>query len=314
MRKEKFQDLAIGGQAVFEGVMMRTPNAVAIAVLDPSQKIQVNSFPYQTLIQRYKFLDLPILRGMINLVEMMKLGTKAINYSVETGLDEKPKETASKFEKIAHASIQALSVAFSFVFAMFLFKYLPLLTSEFFSQHFQAVSNNYILFNLIDAVQKIIIFAIYVSLLNLSTSLKRVFQFHGAEHMSVHAYEKDLELKYENVKKQTPLHPRCGTSFLVFVFLFSVIFYTFIPKSPDFWVNLSTRILALPLLVGFSYEILKLAGKYSNSVFFKLISVPGLIFQRLTTKKADKKQIEVAIRALKECFKIEDNLIANAKS
>lgn len=307
MAKEKYQDLAVGGQAVFEGVMMRTPNAVSISVRDPKKQIQNMSFPYKTLTQRYKFLNLPILRGMINLVEMTKLGTKAINYSVDIGLDEESQENASKFEKILHSTLQIFSVIFSFVFAMFLFKYIPLLSSEILSNNFVSVSENYVLFNFIDSVVKISIFALYVTLLTLSSSLRRVFQFHGAEHMAVHAYEKDLDLTVKNVQNQTTLHPRCGTSFLVFVFLFSVLFYTFIPKNPSFWVNLGSRILALPLLVGFSYEILKLAGKYSHTWMFKLISVPGLAFQRLTTKQPDASQVEVAIHALDQAFKIEEN-------
>jgi len=307
MAKEKYQDLAVGGQAVFEGVMMRTPNAVSISVRDPKNQIQNMSFPYKTLTQRYKFLNLPILRGMINLVEMTRLGTKAINYSVDIGLDEEPKENASKFEKILHSTLQIFSVIFSFIFAMFLFKYIPLLSSEIISNNFVSVSENYVLFNFIDSLVKISIFALYVTLLTLSSSLRRVFQFHGAEHMAVHAYEKDLDLTVKNVQKQTTLHPRCGTSFLVFVFLFSVLFYTFIPKNPSFWINLGSRILALPLLVGFSYEILKLAGKYSHTWVFKLISVPGLAFQRLTTKQPDDSQVEVAIHALDQAFKIEEN-------
>ena len=307
MAKEKYQDLAVGGQAVFEGVMMRTPNAVSISVRDPKNQIQNMSFPYKTLTQRYKFLNLPILRGMINLVEMTRLGTKAINYSVDIGLDEEPKENASKFEKILHSTLQIFSVIFSFIFAMFLFKYIPLLSSEILSNNFVSVSENYVLFNFIDSLVKISIFALYVTLLTLSSSLRRVFQFHGAEHMAVHAYEKDLDLTVKNVQKQTTLHPRCGTSFLVFVFLFSVLFYTFIPKNPSFWINLGSRILALPLLVGFSYEILKLAGKYSHTWMFKLISVPGLAFQRLTTKQPDDSQVEVAIHALDQAFKIEED-------
>ena len=286
---------------------MRTPNAVSISVRDPKNQIQNMSFPYKTLTQRYKFLNLPILRGMINLVEMTKLGTKAINYSVDIGLDEEPKENASQFEKILHSALQIFSVIFSFIFAMFLFKYIPLLTSEVLSNNFVSVSENYVLFNFIDSLVKISIFALYVTLLTLSSSLRRVFQFHGAEHMAVHAYERDLDLTVKNVQKQTTLHPRCGTSFLVFVFLFSVLFYTFIPKNPSFWINLGSRILALPLLVGFSYEILKLAGKYSHTWMFKLISVPGLAFQRLTTKQPDDSQVEVAIHALDQAFKIEEN-------
>lgn len=307
MPKEKFQDLAVGGQAVFEGVMMRTPNAVSISVRDPQNKIQNMSFKFRTLTQKYKFLNLPILRGMINLVEMTRLGTKAINYSVDIGLDEQPKENSSKTEVFLHSVLQIFSVIFSFLFAMFLFKYIPLLASEFLSANFTQVSENYVLFNFIDSLVKILIFALYVTLLTLSSSLRRVFQFHGAEHMAVHAYEKDLDLNVENVQAQTTLHPRCGTSFLVFVFLFSVVFYTFIPKNPSFWINLGSRILALPLLVGFSYEILKLAGKYSHTWVFKLISVPGLAFQKLTTKKPDDSQVEVAIHALNHAFKIEEN-------
>lgn len=308
MPKEKFQDLAVGGQAVFEGVMMRTPNAVSISVRDPQNQIQNMSFRYRTLTQKYQFLNLPILRGMINLVEMTRLGTKAINYSVDIGLDEEPKTSATKFEVFLHSCLQIFSVIFSFIFAMFLFKYIPLLSSEILSNYFPLVADNYILFNLIDSLVKILIFASYVSLLTLSTSLRRVFQFHGAEHMAVHAYEKDLDLTVPNVSKQTTLHPRCGTSFLVFVFLFSVVFYTFIPKNPNFWINLASRIVALPLLVGFSYEVLKLAGKFAHTKFFKLISIPGLAFQKLTTKQPDDSQVEVAIHALNQAFKLEENV------
>jgi uncharacterized protein YqhQ len=307
-------DFAVGGQAVIEGIMMRSPNNLVIAVRKKAGHIKYKKRNYQTLTQRYRLLNIPILRGIINLFEMMGVGTSAINFSANEMIEDEMTEEEKEKYKGENRSfwaklIEGLMYVFSFVIAIalaiFLFKFLPLGMASLLENNFPYIKENYMLFNLIDGLTKILIFITYIYALTLGKSFRRLFEYHGAEHKSIFAYEKKLPLTVENAKKQTRFHPRCGTSFIFVVILFSILVYTVVPRQETFVGNLGTRIALLPFIAGISYEYLKLSAKYANRGLIKLMIMPGLWFQKLTTSEPDDKQIEVGLGSLKEALEME---------
>jgi uncharacterized protein YqhQ len=304
-------DFAVGGQAVLEGVMMRSPNYVVIAVRKKNKEIKINKRKYQTLIQKKKYLNIPILRGMINLVEMMIVGTKAINYSANEMMDDlmtedEKKKSNTKTAQILQAVMGIVSFVLAIFLALFLFKFLPLSIASWLETKFDLIKNNYMIFNLIDGGIKISIFLLYIVLLTISKNFRRLFEYHGAEHKSIFTYEKNLALIPDNAKKQIRFHPRCGTSFIIIVLLLSILVYTVVPRMPEFWQNLSLRVALLPLIAGISYECLKLSAKHTSNFLVKILITPGLWSQRLTTKEPDKSQLEVGLAALKEALELEE--------
>ncbi|MFH1534046.1 MAG: DUF1385 domain-containing protein [Nitrospirota bacterium] len=305
---DKKIDFAIGGQAVIEGVMMRSPNNITIAVRKLSGKVKVDKRPYKTLTQRYKWLNVPILRGVINLFEMMVVGTKAINFSATESLDEEPEDAQkeqTKWGKALEIGVFILSLIFALALSLFLFKFIPLGLTTILESQSSFIQENYMVFNLIDGLIKTGIFLSYIFLLSLIPSFRRVFEYHGAEHKSIFTYEKKLPLDPEHAKKQTRFHPRCGTSFILIVFVTSIIVYTFVPKQDAFLANLALRITFLPIIAGLSYEYLKLSAKYVNNKFVKALVAPGLWFQRLTTKEPDDRQLEIGLESLKTALEME---------
>lgn len=309
-------DFAVGGQAVVEGVMMRSPSSVTIAVRKPNGKITVKKKHYRTLTQRIRLLNIPILRGVINLFEMMVIGTNAINFSANESLsddhnDEQEKEK-SFLLKFFEYSMFVLSFIFALAFSIFLFKFVPLWITTFLESKFAYIQENYIIFNLIDGVLKMSIFLSYIFLLSLLPSFHRIFEYHGAEHKSIFNYENHLPLNVENAKRQIRFHPRCGTSFILIVFTLSILVYTFVPKQPDFWSNLALRIAVLPFIAGISYEYLKLSARHMGNVIVKALVAPGLWFQRLTTKEPNEKQLEVGLESLKSALVMEETFRAKA--
>jgi uncharacterized protein YqhQ len=304
-------DFAVGGQAVIEGVMMRSPNHITIAVRKQNKAIKIKKEAYKTFVQRYKLLNIPIIRGMINLVEMMIVGTKAINYSANEMLDDLlPEEEKSKKKSKLHKTGEYAMMIFSFIFAialaLFLFKFVPLWLTTILEKQFAFIKNNYIIFNLIDGLIKISIFLLYVLILTIFKDFRRIFEYHGAEHKSIFTYEKHLPLTVENARKQSRFHPRCGTSFILIVLTLSILVYTFIPRQPDFWQNFTLRIAFLPLIAGISYEYLKISAKHAGNFFVKALIAPGLWFQRLTTKEPDDSQLEVGLASLKAALELEE--------
>ncbi|NIA02154.1 MAG: DUF1385 domain-containing protein [Nitrospirae bacterium] len=310
---DKKIDFAIGGQAVIEGVMMRSPNNITIAVRKPSGKVKVDKRPYNTLTQRYKWLNIPILRGVVNLFEMMVIGTKAINFSANESLEEEEHEeqsrsaakAPSKWGKALEIGMFSLSLVLALTLSLFLFKFIPLGLTTLLESQSSFIQKNYIVFNLIDGFIKTLIFFSYIFLLSLIPSFRRVFEYHGAEHKSIFTYEKKLPLEPEHAKAQTRFHPRCGTSFIIIVFVISILVYTFVPKQEAFINNLLLRITFLPIIAGISYEYLKLSAKYVDNKFVKALVAPGLWFQRLTTKEPDRSQLEIGLASLKTALEME---------
>ncbi len=302
-------DFAVGGQAVIEGVMMRSPNAVTIAVRKTDGTVTVKKDRYQTLIQRVPKLNIPIVRGVINLFEMMIIGTKAINYSANESMEEedRPKNN-TKHPKLGQALemvLFILSFVVAMAFSLVLFKAAPLWIATFLQEYIPALKEHDILFNLVDGVLKMGIFLGYIFLLSLIPSFRRVFEYHGAEHKSIWAYESKKGLNVENAGKQSRFHPRCGTSFIIIVFVISIAVYTFIPRQDNYINNLALRIAVLPLIAGISYEFLKLSAKYSGHKFVRMLIAPGLAFQRLTTKEPNSDQLQVGLQSLQEALVLE---------
>lgn len=283
--------LSMGGQAVIEGVMIRSAKKIAVAVRTPNGKIVVKTDKLHSLSERYSFLRWPFFRGILGMIEMLVIGMKALNYSANISLEEEE-------EKLTPLHI-TVTLLLGIAFAIVLFKFLPLLFSQILQKYSLTVQNNYFLFNLSDGVFRIILFVLYLYLISFAAEVKRLFMYHGAEHMTVHCYEARKKLTIQNVQIYHPEHPRCGTSFILIVFLLSILIYSFIPSSFSFWGKFGVRIALLPFVAGISYEILKLAGKFYNTLFFRVISWPGMAVQKITTRQPTDDQIEVAIRAMK---------------
>lgn len=288
---------SIGGQALIEGVMMRGPEDVAIAVRKPNKEIEVTTNKLNTLAMRHKVFRTPFLRGMVSLIESLTMGTKALMYSAEF-YEEEPEEakqswTQKIFKEKAADVEMFMALAISVVLTVGIFMVLPSIITNFLKGN---VSNSVVL-NLIEGLIRIIIFFIYIVWVSKLEDVRRVFEYHGAEHKTIHAYENGEELTVENVKKYPILHPRCGTSFLFMVMLVSVLVLS-VFGWPNPIVRVLIRILMFPVIAGISYEINRFIGR-SNSKVCYYLSVPGLMIQKFATvKEPDGEQIEVAIKSL----------------
>lgn len=312
LKDDKKIDFAVGGQAVIEGVMMRSNDFITVAVRKESGDIELKDDPFKSITKKIKFLGWPIARGIVGLVEMMIVGMKALNYSAGIMIEDaegKKREDMSTKEKITEKVMMVFSFVFAIGMSLFLFKFLPLWITEWISGFYEPLRQSF-LYNFIDGVLKTSFFILYIWILTLMPSIKRVFEYHGAEHKSIYTYEKGLDLKVENAKKQSRFHPRCGTSFILIVFMISVLTYTLLPRDPDFLMNFARRLAFLPLIAGISYEFLKFSAKHTDNKLMKAAISPGLWFQRLTTKEPDDKQLEVALKALDKALELEDKKTA----
>ncbi len=305
----------VGGQAVIEGVMMRSPNFYSVAVLKKNKKIYVKTESVNSLSKKYKFLKLPFLRGFLTLIESMIIGFKALDFSAglyEDGSRQKIKKKTKNFfltEKQKENIKNFFAYLLSFIIVFFVFIYLPIFTTKLLTKKLLFLGENNFLFNIIVILKRLFIFFIYVWAISFMEDVKRLFMYHGAEHKVIYAYEKGKSLTVENADKYTTIHPRCGTAFIFITFIVSIIFFAiFLP--PNFSI-LKRLVVEIPLIIpiaGISYEILKLSDKIGNNILFKLFILPGLLFQKITTAKPDKEQLKVAVKALKEVLKKEKNL------
>ena len=291
------EKINIGGQAVLEGVMMRAPRALAIAVRRPSGEIVVRREPMPPLSERYPIVKLPILRGAVALFTSLVIGIKALNFSANEAMAEDEKEDGSKEELSSWALAGTMTVAFGFGIALFFF--FPLYMTKLL---IPVIGDNNIVFNLVDGVIRVIVFLLYIWSIARMKDIQRVFQYHGAEHKTIFAFENGEELVLENVKKYSRLHPRCGTSFLLIVMLVSIAVFSMIPKVWPFAYKALSRVVLLPLIAGISYEFLKWSAKNDKNPLVKMIITPGLALQKLTTREPDDEQLEVAIRSVKEAL------------
>jgi len=286
----------IGGQAVLEGVMMRAPRAMAIAVRRPSGEIVVRREATPPLSERYPIVRLPIIRGAVALFTSLIMGMRALNFSANEAIEEEDGEK-QKEELTSWALAGTMAVAFGFGIALFFF--LPLYLTRLLVP---VIGDNNIIFNLVDGVIRVIVFLLYIWSISRMKDIQRVFQYHGAEHKTIFAFEAGAELSLENVKPLSRLHPRCGTSFLLIVMLVSIVVFSMIPKAWPFAGKAFSRIVLLPLIAGISYEFLKWSAKNDQHPLVRLVITPGLALQRMTTREPDDEQIEVAIRSVKEAL------------
>lgn len=290
----------IGGQAVLEGVMMRAPRAMAIAVRRPNGEIVIKREQMPPLSERYPIVKLPILRGAIALFTSLVTGIKALNFSANEAIVEEVDETSGESKKeelTTWALAGTMTVAFGFGIALFFF--FPLYLTKLLVP---IIGDNNIIFNLVDGVIRVIIFLLYIWGIARMNDIQRVFQYHGAEHKTIFAFEDGVELTLENVKRFSRLHPRCGTSFLLIVMLVSIGVFSLVPKAWPFAYKALSRVVLLPLIAGISYEFLKWSARHDQHPLVKLVITPGLALQRLTTREPDDDQLEVAIRSVQEAL------------
>jgi len=285
----------IGGQAVIEGVMMKSRHGWSVAVRDRNGVIHLKKEPLRELPY---FLRLPIIRGVASLYQALSLGIKALGFSAEKAYEEESKAPLNTF---AVGSTIAVSVGLG----IGLFILLPLFITKLIGYLLPVVGQKGFVFNLVDGVVRVFIFVLYIWIIGLWKDIERVFQYHGAEHKVIHAYEEGRELRVENILPLSPHHPRCGTSFLLIVMVVSIGVFSLIPSSWHLLWKFLARVVLIPLIAGLSYEALRASAKMGSSVFARLLIAPGLALQRLTTRQPDPSQIEVAIRALEEVIKIE---------
>lgn len=273
----------IGGQAVIEGVMMRGPEYIATAVREPSGEILVKKEPLRSINERYPFLKKPMVRGVVALVESLVYGLKALSFSAQAAGEEGEELTAKEI---------AMTMVFAFGLAVVLFVIIPTYAAKFIHS---SVTDPRLL-NFFEGLLRMAIFFAYVGGISLLKDIQRVFEYHGAEHKTIHAYEAGEPLTVENVRKFSTLHPRCGTNFLLIVMLVSIFVFAFL-GWPDLWLRIASRIALLPLIAGIGYEIIRFAGR-SEKAWVAWAITPGLWMQKLTTREPSDDQIEVAIRAL----------------
>jgi len=286
---------SIGGQAVIEGVMMKSPKNWTVAVRDQKGSIHLKK---EKLNELPRFLKLPVIRGVIALFQALTLGIKAIEFSANKAYDEETEESLGKF------SI-AVTITIAMLLGICLFILLPLYVTKLLGIIFKDISTSSLLFNLVDGIVRVFIFLLYVILIGMWKEMARIFMYHGAEHKVIHAYEEGKELTLDNVKIYSPLHPRCGTSFLMIVMVMSILVFSFIPQHWPFLHKFLSRIVFIPLVAGFSFEFLKLSSRWKDNSLMNLLIQPGLLLQRLTTREPDESQMEVALSALIEVLKLE---------
>jgi uncharacterized protein YqhQ len=310
---ESGEETLVGGQAVLEGVMMRSPHAWGIAVRKPSGEIVTHSEPLERPSETHKWMAWPVVRGVMTLGHAMTLGFRALKFSANAALEdlnanseaENPesngnKVPAKKFEITGWMA--GLNMAFSIAFFIFMYKYLPLLaTTEL--KKVNPIFGQQIMFNLVDGLIRIAMFLLFVWGVSLWKDIRRVYEYHGAEHKTVFAFENGDPLNNANVQKYSTYHPRCGTSFLMTVMIISMLVYMAIPVH-TFWARFGIRIALLPLIAGVSYEIIRFAAKHRGSLF-ALMTAPGLWLQRITTQPPDDSEVECAIVALDAAMALE---------
>jgi uncharacterized protein YqhQ len=320
----------VGGQAVVEGVMMRSPHAWGIAIRKPSGEITTHSASLQRPSEKHKWMGWPFIRGLVTLGQAMRLGFVASRFSLNVGLagiaEEEAKNATAKTKEDAAKTDQAPtsstaveetkpvkapelgnwavigSMIFSLAFFIFMYKFIPLAAATGLKRHWSALGNNFV-FNLVDGVIRIALFLLFVWGLSLFADIKRIYHYHGAEHKTVFAYEDHGVTSVSNAQKYSTFHPRCGTSFLMTIMLICIFVYAAIPLQ-TFWAKFALRVVFLPVIASVSYEIIRFSARHGRSLF-ALMTKPGLWLQRITTQPPSDDQVECAIKALEEAMEVE---------
>jgi uncharacterized protein YqhQ len=313
-------DLAVGGQAVIEGVMMRSDDRIATAVRIPSGEIKVKTEPFTSLTKKRKILGRPIIRGAVSFIEMLVIGIKSLNFSADVAVAEIEKEEAAKKGEVykerskkSNSLLLGATVVFALGLGVLIFFFLPLALSTMLN-----IEKGALAFNLVAGVIRVIFFLVYVWAISLISDFKRVFAYHGAEHKSIFAFESGAKLIPEDVKNYPRRHPRCGTSFILIVAIFAILIYSIsdtiyaltVGHAPELLTRFSIHFSLLPLVAGASYELLKLSGKTRESKITRILISPGLWLQGITTKEPSHDQLEVAIVALETVMNITESDLA----
>jgi len=291
----------LGGQAVIEGVMMKGPEAFAVAVRKASGEIRVRDFPLRESSVRKRLAKVPLLRGVLTMAAMLVIGYRALQYSADEavadaeGPEGEPADPSARKEGgLAMAGAMALAIAL----AVGLFFLLPLYATHLLSGAVSGLEGT-LPFNLADGAIRVLVFVLYIGAISMMKDIRRMFEYHGAEHKVIGAYEGMAELSPESVATFSRLHPRCGTSFLLFVMVISILVFSLIPRDSSLLAKALLRLPLIPAVAGISYEALKLSARRAGSPFFRAVVAPGLWFQRLTTREPDLRQIEVAIASFR---------------
>ena len=283
-----------GGQAVIEGVMIRGQNNVTTSVRNPQGKIQTRVKPIGDIFTG-KPRRFPLIRGILALAETLYLGMDSLSYSASVSDGESD-------EEISKLSIASM-IGFSVLIAIALFFLLPLIASK----PFEGLFGSDIISNVVEGVLRLVIFVLYIFGIGLMSDIRRVYMYHGAEHMTVHAMEKGDPLVVAEIRKYPTAHPRCGTAFLLTVMIIAIIVFTLVPRDP-FWMVIISRIVLIPVIASLSYEVIRLSGIYSQNFMVSLIMAPSLWLQKLTTRQPDDAQIEVAISAMTAAVEADKDL------
>ena len=301
----------VGGQAVMEGVMMRSGENVSVAVRNEDKSITIVNDKFISVRQKHKILNIPILRGIINMVEMLKLSYKTLNVSADAFVGEAFEEEPTKFEKWIEKHfgksildvVMLIAMILGVILGVGMFVLLPSAVVGGIDHLLGGFISEYNLFALIEGVIRITIFVLYIYLVSLMGYIRRTFEYHGAEHKSIACYEAGEELTPENAKKHSRFHPRCGTSFMFVIMIISIFIFTaarmlFSALAENLLLYWASKILLVPLVIGLGFEFIMYAGKH-DGVLVRILSAPGLWMQRITTREPDEEQLEVAIAAIK---------------
>ena len=292
----------IGGQAVMEGVMMRSPHSYCVAVRKPGGEIITEEKPLVPVSETYPLFKLPILRGLGTLGGAMLLGMKALKFSADCALAEVSGNDAKRERKEANPWAMAFNVLFSLIFMIGLYKFVPLYAATVLGRHVHALSGRFAI-NMVDGTLRIAIFLAFMFLLSRLKEMHRLFEYHGAEHRVVFNFESGQPVNVDNAQRFVTWHPRCGTSFLFVVLIVALIGYAFLPID-NFWAKFAARIALLPVIVGISYEVIRFAAKGRRGLL-SIVTQPGLWLQRITTQPPSNDQTEVAIHALEHAMELE---------
>ncbi len=300
------EETLVGGQAVLEGVMMRSPHAWAIACRKPSGEVSTHSEPLERLSEKHKWMGYPVLRGVATLGHAMSLGFRALKFSANVALDElqsaEPETNEPKKKLEVTGWMAAVNIIISVGFFIFMYKYLPLLAATELTKSHPGLSGQ-IGFNFIEGIIRMALFLLFIFGTSLMKDIRRVYQYHGAEHKTVFAFENGDPMETAAVQKYSTYHPRCGTSFLMTVMIISMLIYMLVPVH-TFWARFAVRLALLPVITGLSYEIIRFAAKHRGSLF-ALMTAPGLWLQRITTQPPSDDQAQCAIVALDHAMSLE---------
>ena len=295
---------AIGGQAVLEGVMMRSPSNWSLAGRKPDGEIAEVTFPIRSPMARHRLFRLPVVRGVIALGESLAIGFRALAISANYAAQEENEDGEVSTELSRGALIFAFAIAIGFAIA--LFKVTPAVITSFLP------IDNTGWFVVVEGVIRVTLFLAYLSVISLLPDLRRVFQYHAAEHKAINALEAGEELTPENVQRFSLIHPRCGTAFLLYVMVIAIFVFAFVGQPVWYWL-IASRILLLPVIAGLAYEVIRFAGRHTGNRALMTLLAPGLWLQRLTTREPSLDQLEVSIRALKEVLRLEGGLTAEER-